>query len=491
VTDFQTLQNGFLIFASLALYVFGRWKQSTMVIMMAAEESSSATCTSPPRKMMQVLSVVLAICLVLPMFFYNREMHHYLGNAATISYNTGQHSPATNHGIGRDGSLHEWSSSSIPVLGMNETVTVDDRYRRFLTLTDPSTIEMRQWLNQSLAESTGWVVHRHDDATMSSPPNRRSTVTYRACCGLGHRLARLEDAAHVALLFEATLAVVWHDCGPDTFQLLFGPEPFQLGQSPATLDGHDTSAEARYHWTFANDVPNCYSINGVHQRPDLCADILQGRDQTSRKLYQELLDRYLRRDIIQNFTETHFAGKTSIGIHIRAGNNETGDFTRKNRQINDMNGFVKTNAERVRGMVPPNTGPAVLFVATDTPAYVEAFRNELNGIMPVVELQQIRAKEGTGVLFGEHGAPKPQGEICLEGWHAALQDIMILSSTNVVLAATYSSFTRTMPRVMALSRPNRPIPESFCENSKLHDQRMVCYQSFDSFNANPPFRIRR
>jgi hypothetical protein len=458
---------------------------------------------SPPRKMSiattVAFSLVLALCFVLPpTLHYSRDMHLYLSSAETISYNTGS-TTAGNGTIEKtgfsiaSGAVVEPTALAEDAPDDEETATEeadDDPYRRFLTLAGPSTKEMRQWLNQSLVESKGWLQQSHDTTSLSlssEPSSRRNTVAYRACCGLGHRLARLEDAAHVALLYEATLEVVWSDCGPDTFQQLFGPEPLLLGQSSATLDGHDSTREARYHWTFANDVPSCYGVQGVHRRPDLCdTAIVQGTDQAGPRLYQELLDRYVRRDVVQNFIETHFAGKLSIGMHIRAGNNETGDFTSKNRQIHDMNAFVKLNAERVRVMISPHAGPAVLFVATDTPSYVQAFRDELNGIMPVVELQQMRAAEGTGVLFGEHGAPRPEGETCVEGWHAALQDMMILASTNVVFASTYSSFTRTMPRVMALSRPNRPIPASFCENWKGDEERMQCYLSFQSFNADPP-----
>jgi hypothetical protein len=457
---------------------------------------------SPPRKMsiatMVAFSLVLALCFVLPpTLLYSRDMHLYLSSAATISYNTGraaQSITAGNETIETGFSIApaavvEPTALAEDALDDEETATDDDPYRRFLALAGPSTKQMRQWLNQSLVESKGWLQQSHDTTAwslLSEPSSRRNTVEYRACCGLGHRLARLEDAAHVALLYEAMLAVVWSDCGPDTFQQLFGPDPLLLGQSSATLDGHDPTMEARYHWTFGNDVPSCYGVHGVHRRPDLCDAIEQGTDQAGPRLYQELLDRYVRRDVVQNFIETHLAGKLSIGMHIRAGNNETGDFTSKNRQIHDMNAFVKLNAERVRGMISPHAGPAVLFVATDTPSYVQAFRDALDGIMPVVELQQMRAAEGTGVLFGEHGAPRPEGETCVEGWHAALQDMMILASTNVVFASTYSSFTRTMPRVMALSRPNRPIPASFCENWKGDEERMQCYRSFHSFNADPP-----
>lgn len=376
-----------------------------------------------------------------------------------------------------DRSMNEFPNNkeSIP-----ETIIVN--HSSFLSLNQSSTRENRAWLNKSFTEGNGYMRFQHVENS-----TERNTVRYRSCCGLGHRLTRLEDAAHVAMLYQAELHIEWADCGGNTFQQLFGSKPFLLGQAASIP--HDDPV--KYQWTFGNDVPGCYKIPQVYpEDKHLCRSIVEGKIQSSPKLYQELMDRYIYREKIQNFVQEHFAGKLAIGMHVRAGNNETGDFTRKNRQIPDMNAFVKLNADRVRSMMIPNK-PAVLFIATDTHSYIAAFRNELVDTMPVVELEQPRAQDGAGVFFGEHGAPKPKGDECLAGWNAALQDMMLLASADIVFAPAYSSFTRTMPRVLALTRLNRIADDAFCEVWKRGDRGMVCYQSLQNFNADPPPMKRR
>lgn len=400
--------------------------------------------------------LLLALLCLVRMPDYDQQVHRYISGATA-------------------------STMTLDFIDNNATSSTD--YASFLSLAAKSTSQARTWLNKSFVEgTTGFLKFDHQNNS-----NDRNTVTYKSCCGLGHRLTRLEDAAHVALLYQAKLDIVWKDCGEGTFQRLFGPEPFLLGQEST----YDTDDSVKYSWTFGNDVPGCYKINQMYpQRKDLCEKIEEGKSISSPKLYQELMDRYIYRDKIQSYVAEHFEGKLVIGMHVRAGNNETGDFTRKKRQIPDMNAFVKLNADRVRSMMIPDM-PAVLFIATDTPSYIQAFRTELNDTMPVVEMEQPRAQEGAGVYFGEHGAKKPKGDECLNGWHAALQDMMLLASADIVFAPAYSSFTRTMPRVLALARSNRKKDDAFCEVWKQSRQGMVCYRSLQDFNEHPPPMKRR
>jgi hypothetical protein len=111
-----------------------------------------------------------------------------------------------------------------------------------------------------------------------------------------------------------------------------------------------------------------------------------------------------------------FAPKTSK----RAGNGEKGDFERKGRAISDDAQFVQDtiqgihqllrNATTRDGSVLPHP---VLFIATDTPHFIQDFRTALNGTMAVVELTQPRREEGQGVLFGEFSQVTSKGDECL------------------------------------------------------------------------------
>jgi hypothetical protein len=152
----------------------------------------------------------------------------------------------------------------------------------------------------------------------------------------------------------------------------------------------------------------------------------------------------------------HFANRTVIGMHIRAGNGEEGDFTQKKREIKDgQQALVESTSKHIRELARQGTDPSLLFIATDTPSYVEAFRLEPKDAMPVVDLPQTRPSEGSGVLFGGPKAVVQRGESCLVGRDLALQDMMIISMTDIVLATKPSSFVQTMPMSMVLGNGKR------------------------------------
>jgi hypothetical protein len=133
-----------------------------------------------------------------------------------------------------------------------------------------------------------------------------------------------------------------------------------------------------------------------------------------------------------------------------------------------------------------------LFIATDTQSYIEAFRQGLKDTMSVVNLPHvIRQNDGQGVLFGEMVTVTTTGENCLLGWQSALEDMMILSQTDIVLAPKHSSFTQTMPLSVVLGRPKRrhtsrkTIAAPFCETIATQSRKkkqttgtdFQCYES--------------
>lgn len=192
----------------------------------------------------------------------------------------------------------------------------------------------------------------------------------------------------------------------------------------------------------------------------------------------------------------------------RAGNGETGDFAIKNRHIEDPDVFVretialikqKLETEQKASTTPMD--PPILFIATDTPSYIQAFRDALNGTtnnsstknststitMPVVELSQIRPEQGKGVLFGSYFAVTGSGDKCLAGWDAVLQDMMILSHADIVIAPKVSSFTQTMPMSIVGGKPseNRKVQASFCQ---VERKELKCYKSIQDWCCNSPLR---
>jgi hypothetical protein len=110
---------------------------------------------------------------------------------------------------------------------------------------------------------------------------------------------------------------------------------------------------------------------------------------------------------VDAFVEQTFANHTVLGMHIRAGNGETGDFTNKGRGISSLATLVHEATTRIKEMKSNLNDTLSAFLlnnVTDTPSVIGIFRSELAGVMPVVDFLQERAAEGEGVLFGETGA---------------------------------------------------------------------------------------
>jgi hypothetical protein len=333
-----------------------------------------------------------------------------------------------------------------------------------------------------------------------------SSIEYVACCGLGHRLARMSAAAHVAAIMGAGLHSQWGCCEEeDVFTYMFGDEPIVFEQkntnsSSAAAAGADamitttTSTESLlatnfngepFHIQFRNEVPGMPNRNSIP--PEQRCPATCGKRDTDFAFYSALMQRYKRRQLVLDFMEQQhqFSKHTVVGIHVRAGNGEGGDFAKKKRHIQDKNAFVESTVINILNLIQDAADPPLLFIATDTPHYVQSFREALRGKMDVIDLPQLRPTEGEGVLFGEHKEFKSHAkETCENGWDAVFQDMMILSHADIVIAASDSSFTQAMPLSMALGRQNRKIQASFCEVKGGDLRKMQCYESHDDWSCN-------
>lgn len=71
--------------------------------------------------------------------------------------------------------------------------------------------------------------------------------------------------------------------------------------------------------------------------------------------------------------ETVFAAHTVVGVHVRAGNGETGDFEAKKRSIDDVDAWVHRMARNIRDMTWEWKKLPLLYIATDTSSMIESF----------------------------------------------------------------------------------------------------------------------
>jgi hypothetical protein len=305
----------------------------------------------------------------------------------------------------------------------------------------------------------------------SNPLEELSSVDYYACCGLGHRLIRMSNAYFLARQRNFSFRAFWGWCGErqpiEVFNYLFRPYM-------ASEVAHVTSRNLLM--PFYNDVGGFYSLTRTGSSSDHQATTtttttanaecpcLESKAQSDLELYTSLRQRFRQRNIVEDFVQTHFKENFVIGLHVRAGNGETGDFVNKGRGIEDPNTWVGHVVGLIRDFQRRHLLPSqsvVLYIATDTPSMITMFRDQLQQDSPVIlvfDLPQSRPEEGQGVLFGEAIAVHNKDNNtsndddysdCLKAWMDTMTDMFLLSHADVVFAGKPSSFSQTLPMSLA------------------------------------------
>jgi hypothetical protein len=288
-----------------------------------------------------------------------------------------------------------------------------------------------------------------------------SSVDYFSCCGLGHRLSKNADAYYVATrVLNFGLRVFWGFCDRiEVAHYLFGPQPVRTNVT-------STGLSLRLH----NEVHGFKKL--VREGKSSECRCSQSKLESDVEYYANLRNRFRFQRQIQDFRKQSFDNHFVVGMHIRAGNNETGDFVKKNRGIHDFEGWMQHMVRHLKKLVENASKPCLLYLATDTAAMVQDFAKRLNGTMDVVELPQSRPQDGQGVLFGARGSVHHNGKACLEGWKSAVMDMILLSCADVVVAARPSSFVQTMPMILSLG-----LNKTYCEVS-YNGTEMLCFDKF-------------
>jgi hypothetical protein len=329
-----------------------------------------------------------------------------------------------------------------------------------------------------------------------------SSVDFFACCGIGHRLVRMSLAHFVAKQRNFTLRGFWGWCGEkspvEVFSYLF---------RPYTADEVSHVTNRNTVIPFYNEVPgfdmlvrtnhnspkhNSHS-HSHNNRTTACA-CQQDKIDSDLEFYTSLRTRFRKAPllVVDDFVQRHFRNATVLGIHVRAGNGETGDFIAKGRTIENPETWVRHVCSLLQDFlshqINPTTlklYPPVLYIATDTPSMISLFRKQLQldnnqvHILPVLDLPQQRQEQGKGVFFGQalqvlnkgqedHDADD-ESSACLKGWTDTLMDMLLLSHADVVIAGKPSSFSQTLPMSLAFGRQqhllhgNKKVPQSYCE----------------------------
>jgi len=305
-----------------------------------------------------------------------------------------------------------------------------------------------------------------------------SSVDYFPCCGLGHRLSRMADAAYVAKRFNFSLRTFWGRCNHvEVYNHLFEkPQPEDF---PLVTNQHE----------FLRIDNGIFDISTWHRDTTIIGnESCQHDDKIASdfEFYSRLRRKFRMREKVESFRKDNFEGFTVIGIHIRAGNGETGHFVAANRAIDNLEVWISNVSQTLIEFTNRTkmAKPPLLFIATDTTSIVGNFSQELKGVMSVKELPQIRKREGEGVQFGQQGKIEKSGDACLSGWESVVMDMILLSYADVVIAARYSSMTQTMPMSLALGQTQRIMEHSFCEMDQPGSS-MRCYKNIREWYCHP------
>ena len=379
--------------------------------------------------------------------------------------------------------LHQ-SNREDPHIKWNRTIKISTETRNASASVSTRTPNSVLLLNKE--EEQNW-----DQKELSRAELRKfrsyASVDHTSCCGLGHRLSKIADAHYVSRLLNVSLRLFWGFCDDiDVAHFLFKPQP--PWQMPPNITSFRKSIQ------FRNEVPGFGKL--VREGPNATCKCTQDKYLADVDFYKGMRERFRFQDKVENFRKKTFTNHTVIGMHVRAGNNETGHFEKKNRGIRDLDSWLQNMVKHVQelGSLAPAEYPPLLYIATDTQSILTSFQEALKGIMPVVEYPQQRAKEGGGVIFGAQGDVSSEGRGCLLGWVNAMVDMSLLSHADVVVAARPSSFVQTMPMFLAFAQSpgTRVYDRPFCEvNGNASDVRCFkdfmewCCESFGAFFFHP------
>ena len=263
---------------------------------------------------------------------------------------------------------------------------------------------------------------------------------------------------------------------------------------PSSVSSMSTGSSSQSTLVISNEVPG-YKPYATRQLRD--SQLARQLFETSIGFYRQLRRRFLERhyELLRDFTLNEGASffdrdqYVVIGVHVRAGNGETGEFVQKGRAIEDMNGWlgnmtaVVTRYIADEGLASVDGKKILVYVATDTSSAIEQLRAALADFdIQVISYPQHRSDE-VGPSY------QVKGQHCLESWDDQMIDMILLSLSDATIAARYSSFTQTIPMTLQFGEMREQqrqrhgkVSYPYCELSQ-DGNSMSCFKSFQGWKS--------
>ena len=332
-----------------------------------------------------------------------------------------------------------------------------------------------------------------------------NSMLYVGKFGLGHRLSKLVSAYHLVTSqpdlcqYLDEFRVDWGSCKdgtaqdgdnnnnssssnqaqePDTdiFAYLYGSNrlkiPCSTGdqrtrQDPQVGKGLSKTVIIR------NDVQGYYAGQSYkNAQIPLSLEQLQSSENIwnrkmdfDRAFFQQLLYGFHRQHgtNLKDFQQKHaWQDHYVVGLHLRAGNGEKDHFVQADRGVANLTEWCRAVVSTLRcAMNDLSTAslPVMVFLSTDTTDLIPVIKAALPDV-PVVTFPQTRPPAKEGVSYQKW----TQGEQCFDGWKSAMTDMALLAASDLLIAATRSTFTQILPMSQVLpSRQDDDASIKFCE----------------------------
>ena len=251
---------------------------------------------------------------------------------------------------------------------------------------------------------------------------------------------------------------------------------FSLGSRVSLKREKDPSIISGQHMTISNEVPG-YKPYATRQLRE--SGLARSLLESNMEFYRILRHRFIANhyNLFRSFVTSEGGRKyvdrsnfIVVGLHIRAGNGEVGEFVEKKRVIENLNHWTGQMVPIIVRYVEEELLKAshgerdekkpLIFIATDTPSIIKSIR-------------QLFAKNNIEVISNSHNIDEMVGPSylikdrrCLKAWKLQMIDMVLLSLSDVIVAGRYSSFTQTMPLSLLFSdkRSNRVVGDKpYCE----------------------------
>ena len=315
-------------------------------------------------------------------------------------------------------------------------------------------------------------------------------VLFTGSFGFGHRMSKLSAAIHLVAStkfhrYIPLVQVQWgicpggiefvNDSAVDIFAYLFNSTEIEISSIESNSGTADNpldpvrAMDGKVLW-IRNDVAGYYAGQsyknaGLSLNYSLASKVFHDKLRWDHALYKHLFlsKRFIGFYEIQQYQKQHrWDSFFVMGVHVRAGNGEQNHFTSAQRNVFlQQPAVIHSIAQSIRQLYnamkkqysqPMKMKAPLVFLATDTEYYIDALRQELSSFCDVIVYHhQPRVPSGHGVSY-ETNWTHSDPQTCLQGWHGAAMDMMLLSLSDVLVATSRSTFTQIVPASIIFHR---------------------------------------